>query len=393
MEASTVQTCPQCGSPKYFKDGKRTLKNGSKAQRYVCRICSHRYSEPNNLYAKSDVKGNHQVSATGAKNLHVPTRKRAGTGILTDETKAAITVFEAWLQKEGYAESRYPNDLKTLVYLGADLTNPEDVKAKIGNHKVKNGTKMLLCYAYEAFLKMNGKTWNRPTYKQEEIIPFIPDESEIDQLIAAAQSHRMATYLQTLKETYADPGEALAIEWKDIDGNVIWINHPCKDHRPRGLQVSNKLIAMLNMIPKDSERVFNAKYCNMMDSFLKLRKRLTAKTKNERFMYIEFRSLRHWGGTMLAQMTNGNVLTVMTQLGHKNVENSMKYINIYKLRFKTESEFEVVTASTPDEIKAAIAGGFEFVCEKMGLMFFKRIKRIAIAGEPFNKRENGFVNL
>jgi len=118
-----------------------------------------------------------------------------------------------------------------------------------------------------------------------------------------------------------------------------------------------------------------------------------AKTKNERFLYIEFRSIRHWAGTMLAQMTNGNVLTVMTQLGHKNVENSMKYINIYKLRFKTETDFEVVTASTPDEIKAAISSGFEFVCEKAGLMFFKRIKRIAIAGTPINKRENRFVNL
>jgi len=295
LEASQVLVCPQCGGSKWFKDGKRTLKDGSKTQRYVCRICSKRYSEPTSLNVNDTLKGNYQVSAK-AKNLVVPSRKRVGTGILTDETKAAIKVFEGWLKKEGYAESRYPNDLKTLVYLGADLKDPENVKEYIGNHKVKNGTKMLLCYAYEAFLKMNGEKWNRPTYRQEEIIPFIPDEAEIDQLIAAAQSHRMATYLQTLKETYADPGEALAIEWKDIDGNVVYINHPCKDHRPRGLQVSNKLIAMLNMLPKDSEKIFNAKYCNMCDAFLRLRKRLAAKTKNERFMLcrVPFNSTLGW---------------------------------------------------------------------------------------------------
>jgi hypothetical protein len=37
----------------------------------------------------------------------------------------------------------------------------------------------------------------RPVYRQEEIIPFIPEEAELDQLIAAAHSKRMAAYLQT----------------------------------------------------------------------------------------------------------------------------------------------------------------------------------------------------
>jgi hypothetical protein len=36
----------------------------------------------------------------------------------------------------------------------------------------------------------------------------------------------------TLKETFADPGEDLAIEWQEIANNVVTINHPVKDHRP-----------------------------------------------------------------------------------------------------------------------------------------------------------------
>ena len=137
-------------------------------------------------------------------------------------------------------------NLLTLVHLCADLKNPEDVKAKIGAHNVKDGMKMMLVYSYEAFLNMNKLTWDRPHYKQDEIIPFIPEEGELDQLIAAAHSERMGTFLQTLKETSADPGEALAIEWKDIAGNVVNINHPVKDHRPRTLEVSKRLIAMIN---------------------------------------------------------------------------------------------------------------------------------------------------
>jgi hypothetical protein len=41
-------------------------------------------------------------------------------------------------------------------------------------------------------------------YSQESILPSIPDEVELDQLIAACRSKRMAVFPQTLKETFAD---------------------------------------------------------------------------------------------------------------------------------------------------------------------------------------------
>jgi len=49
--------------------------------------------------------------------------------------------------------------------------------------------------------------------------------------------------------------------------------------------------------------------------------------------------------------------------------------------------------SSGKSLNASIASGFEFVCEKAGLTFFRRVKRIAIAGTPINKRENDLVNL
>ncbi|NLF87803.1 hypothetical protein GX563_03155, partial [Candidatus Bathyarchaeota archaeon] len=146
-------------------------------------------------------------------------------------------------------------------------------------HKISDSMKMLHCYSYEAFLRMQKMTWERPKngegYKQNEIIPFIPEETELDQLIAAAQSKRMAAYLQTLKETYTDPGEALPIEWNtDIVGNLITIRHPVKNHRPRTLEVSQKLIAMLNALPRYSKRVFDCKYASIEVAFIRLRNAL-----------------------------------------------------------------------------------------------------------------------
>jgi phosphosulfolactate synthase (CoM biosynthesis protein A) len=77
--------------------------------------------------------------------------------------------------KEAYSvESDYVDKVKHLAVLGANLKDPEHVKTVIGQmkrkdgKKIKNGTKMLYCYAYDAFLKMLKLSWDMPTYKQED---------------------------------------------------------------------------------------------------------------------------------------------------------------------------------------------------------------------------------
>ena len=152
-------------------------------------------------------------------------------------------------------------------------------------------------------MKLQFLGMDRPTYKQEEKIPFIPEESELDQLVAATYSKQLSAYLRTMKETFTNPGEALAIEWKDIAGVVTNINNTAKDHRPRSMEVSLELIAILNMLPHKADRVFPNSYNTLLTTYVKMRKRLAAKTKNERFNYIEFRTFRHWGGTIIADLS------------------------------------------------------------------------------------------
>ena len=63
--------------------------------------------------------------------------------ILPQDVKGLIAQFLAYLEKEGYSkESHYPNNLKTLIKLGADLLNPESVKKVLGRHSIKNGAKL-----------------------------------------------------------------------------------------------------------------------------------------------------------------------------------------------------------------------------------------------------------
>jgi hypothetical protein len=77
---------------------------------------------------------------------------------------------------------------------------------------------------------------------------------------------------------------------------------------------------------------------------------------------------------MIAHYTNGNFLTVKKLLGHKRIENTMKYIG--PVHFK-DDEFEVTTATTVEEAKQVLSAGFDYVTEKKGIMLFRRPKRFS----------------
>jgi integrase len=384
---SQIPNCPTCGpiSSKIYRDGLRYNENGSSTQRWLCMRCGQRFSNKP-LKSEGALPTFSQICAKEAKNLHVLKAKCVGTVEDTPETRAALKVFEAWMQKEGYKKNRkYAGNLLTLVHLGANLEDPESVKATIAAHTVKNGTKVQYCYSYEAYLTMQNKTWNRPggrklKYHQEENIIFIPPEAELDQLIAATNSKRLATYLQTLKETFTDPGEAIPIEWNDVLDRQIAIRHPVKDHRPRTLEVSEKLIAMINMLPHTSNRVFDCNYNNMLTVFVKVRRRLATKTQNPRINRIELRTYRHWAGTKIAELSNGNPITVMKMLGIRNVTNAMKYVDIWKLSFKSETDYDFLEVTTPEDLKIALLGGYTHVIDKFGASWFRRPKRMTLIG-------------
>lgn len=135
----------------------------------------------------------------------------------------------------------------------------------------------------------------------------------------------MTAYLQTLKETMADPTEALRLRWIDINRNIISISMPVKGHRPRQLEVSNRLIAMLNNLPKTSELIFPTNYRSMQSTFIKVRKRVAYRLQNPRILKISFVTFRHWGATMVYHYSRGGLLLVQKLLGHKRITSTMKY--------------------------------------------------------------------
>jgi len=251
--------CPQCGCSKTFKDGVRYLSDGVAVQRYICRQCSYRFSE--HLKTSSDSFNGNQICAIEAKNLEPVTEQESVVGESQLQYKK-IEEHKWWLKKNGRSEATIDSRiklLKTMVKRGANLYDPESVKDVIAKQdNWGNGRKNNAVDAYSAFLKMMGGRWDPPAYKVIRKLPFIPKETEIDQLIAGCNP-RMATFLQLLKETGARCGEIWWLKWEDIDFESKVVNiTPEKNSNPRVVRLSNKMLNMLQQLPKIyGDRVFS----------------------------------------------------------------------------------------------------------------------------------------
>jgi integrase len=89
-------------------------------------------------------------------------------------------------------------------------------------------------------------------------------------------------------------------------------------------------------------------------------------------MRISFHTFRHWKATTLYHQTK-DILYVKEFLGHRKLDTTLLYIQVEKALFKeTSDEFTVRIAQKPEEIKQLFEVGFEYVCKKEGLMFFRK---------------------
>jgi integrase len=275
--------------------------------------------------------------------------------------KGKLVGFSVWLSKQGYDEANVKNRtriIKRLADSGANLWDPETVKEILAKQKWNSGYKMLISYAYENFLTMEGLSWQRPHYTQDDALPFTPTEAELDQLIAHA-GRKLGTFLQGLKDTGADPGELGMLQWSDItfESRTVQIR-PVKGHNARVLKVSDQFINRLQKLPK-TERIFNSR--TLSGLHLKMRKHAAEKFANPRLLKIAFRNFRHWKGTMEYHRTK-DILYVKKILGHKQIRSTLKYIDLEANIFQsTDDQFFVKVAATAQEACALIEVGFEYV--------------------------------
>jgi integrase len=243
-----------------------------------------------------------------------------------------------------------------LIAKQCDITNPYEVKEVLANKdkcKWNDLTKKNFVATYTGFLKFIKKTWEQPTYKPAERLPFIPTETEIDQLIASMGTVT-ATLLQMLKETGMRIGEATILQWQDISFQQKIVNiTPEKGSNPRILPISDKLIAMLNQLNREREHLFRQDIDGLRTTFGNQRTEAAEKLHNERLKLIHFHTFRHWKGTMEYHKTK-DIKHVQYILGHKHSDSTDVYINLEQAIFLADSDewITTVTHNETEELKA-----------------------------------------
>jgi len=398
--AAQPPKCPECGSQRLFKDGLRYTALGP-VQRYLCRDCYRKFSQNPYLNGSKSSERierihtlilkttapysfNRQVSVSQTKamiNLDAAAMEKqtaAGTTPPNQpapaDVKGKIIDYLWWMEKKGYAPETIRSNggaLRALLTRGANLLDPESVKEVLAKEKRKaeNGEKgwgdnrrRNVINAYHLFLKVNGMTWEKPRCQTTRKIPFIPTEQEIDDLIAGCP-RTVSTFLQLLKETAMRSGEAKRLKWTDIDfeRRTITLNEPEKRSLPRlWNKVSQKLLSMLNALPKTSQKVFGDRTMNSTKgTFIRARRRLAIKLQNPRLLQIHFHTLRHWKATMEYHKTK-DFMHVKAFLGHKRSDNTDLYIQIEQKLFQdTDDDFTIKVAHNVEEAIELGETGFQ----------------------------------
>jgi integrase len=281
------------------------------------------------------------------------------------------------MKKDGKADSTIETAVARLTRLTklCNINDPEQVKTTLATLSWKNSSKNNVAQIYTYFLRYLGKKWTPPKYTEDNELPFIPTEEEIDSLISAGQP-RTATLLQLLKETGARIGEINKLLWIHIDTQRKTIHITAvKGSNSRILPISNKLIAMLNRLPRLNDKVFQPTSHGLRTTFEALRKRTATKLDNPRLKRIHFHTFRHWKATMEYHKTK-DIMHVKTMLGHKSIESTMVYINLEQALFLSDSDEWTCKATTDDnEATQLIEAGFEYVMTTpSGLMQFRKRK-------------------
>jgi integrase len=264
----------------------------------------------------------------------------------------------------------YIDRLRRLNRIG-NLDNPEQIKNLICTYQASESYKELLTSAYDYWVKYRSLKWKKPHFVRQEKPIFIPLEKELDALIARFQL-KMSVFLQLLKETGADSGEAWKLRWIDInvENKTVSIT-PTKNHSARTLPVSSNLLSRMLQLPRKAERIFN---CKSLDGFRTgyevLRNKLSIEMNNPRLREIAFRSFRHWKATTEYYKTK-DILHVKWLLGHKRLENTLIYTHLVSFG---SDDYVCKTAKNLDEATQLVEAGFEYVTEMDGVKLFRKRK-------------------
>jgi len=253
-----------------------------------------------------------------------------------------------------------------------DLNDPEKVKGFIANIEGSNAYRESYVKAYNWFVKIKGLQWERPKYKYETKIPFVPNTEKIERVIARSSS-KYALVFRLLLECGMMPYELSQVKLRDIDLERGTLSvQGFKGHTSRIFKLKASTLDMLRVYLeryRENERLFPSSEA-MQKAWTRVRDILTEKLKDPSIKAVNLYSLRHAYACKLYHQTR-NILLVKEMLGHKKLETVMVYVRLLNLG---EEEFTSAIAKTLNEACKLIEDGYEYVCEMDSVKIFRKRK-------------------
>lgn len=169
------------------------------------------------------------------------------------------------------------------------------------------------------------------------------------------------------------PGEVWRLKWIDInfENSTIRIT-PEKGSNPRILNLSDKLLSMINRLPRKNIYLFNSGLLeHFAQNISKQRKTIAYKLNNPRIEQINFKTFRQFKETM-EYYKNRDILPVKYVLGHKLIENTLVYTHL--INFGSD-EFVSKVARNAEEACKLVEAGFEFVCNTPDSLMVFRMRK------------------
>jgi len=282
------------------------------------------------------------------------------------------------LENNGKAKSTIESTDRILTYTSkhANLNNPEQIKQFIANHQCSNAYKKNMCLAYNRYCQYYKIEWTMPKYKPEQHQIRIPTKQKLEMIIANS-GRKMATKLKLSLETGIRPIELCNLKVKDIDLERRKV-YPttAKNGAPRTLKISIALQHMLSDYISieelnQNDKLFNTTARGYSKMYRITRNKLAKKLQEPNIRNIRLYDFRHYFATMLYHKTR-DILYVMRQMGHKNIENTLIYTQL--LDYDEDEEYTCKTANTIKEIQNLIENGFTYITEHNGTKLFRKRK-------------------
>jgi len=280
------------------------------------------------------------------------------------------------LKKRGYSDRTLKGYLKRLKFLAknVNIDDPNAVSMFLASMKVSDAYKEGIVNAYVHYVREYGLVWDKPKYKRDDRLPYVPSTEEVNMIIAHA-GRKYSMIFPILRDTGLRPVELQRLTLKNIDlDKGLLYPATAKGGRGRILRLKSSTLAMLKEYVSKHNFSLNERIFPDTDVvshvFMRIRNRLAQRLHRPEFKKIKIYSLRHYFACRLYHQTK-DLVYVMGQMGHRRIQTTMRYVQL--MDFK-DNEYVSAVASSIKEAQKLIECGFEHVTNFEDKILFRKRK-------------------